>query len=53
MSIEIANMKTKLDIMAQESNPYLAVRNRFFSTYRRDMIGTTISKARDKVPLSK
>ena len=57
-STEIANMNTKmavmgnkLDIMAPESSSYLAVRNRFFSTYCRDIIGSTTSKDRDAVPL--
>ena len=51
MNNEIINLNTKIQILAPESTSYLAVRNRFFSTYRRDIIGRTISKDSDVVPL--
>lgn len=38
MHTKMAVMETKLDIMAPESSSYLAVRNRFFSTYCRDIL---------------
>lgn len=51
INTKMAVMETKLDIMAPESSSYLAVRNRFFSTYCQDIIGITTSKDRDAVPL--
>lgn len=48
---EMEDTKTKLNILASESSAYLAVRYRFFSTYCRDIIGTTTSKDRDVVSL--
>lgn len=43
-------MNTKIEILTLESTSYLAVRNRFFSTYRRVVLGTTISKDRNALP---
>lgn len=51
MTSKIADLETKLDIIAQESNSYLVLRNRFFTTYCRDIIGTISKTDREVVPL--
>lgn len=50
LKTEIADLNAKINILAPESTSYLAIRNRFFSTYRRDILGSTNSKDRDAVP---
>lgn len=51
LNTEIANLNTKVNILTPESSSYLAVRNRFFARYRRDILGSTINQDREAVPL--
>lgn len=51
LKTEVADLNAKINILAPESASYLAIRNRFFSTFRRDILGSTNSKDRDAVPL--
>lgn len=51
LQLEIDNLNTKVNILAPDSTSYLAIRNRFFSTYQRDILGSMNSKDRDAVPL--
>lgn len=51
MTSKIAALEIKLDIIAPESNSYLILRNRFFATYCRDIIGTISKTDREVVPL--
>ena len=52
LSTEVINLNTKINILAPESASYLALRNRFFSTYRRDILGSVNSKDCDAIPLA-
>lgn len=49
MNTKMAVIKTKLNVIALESNLYLAVYNKFISIYCRDIINTTTSKKCDVV----
>lgn len=51
LNTEIVNLNTKINILAPQSASYLAFRNIFFSTYRRDILGSVNNKDRDAVPL--
>ncbi len=48
---EVKSLTAKMAILAPESASYLAIRSRFFSTYRRDILGEAKSLHRDTIPL--